>query len=202
MTAYLLVIENLLPFFCGAKDGGIYDFGNACPNCGTGAQRITPLTLPMSGLKNRVSNTLKFEVVIPPRLVSAIMSVAPQCLKEIRDATTGAETGFFQLIPEITLPKWSSATTGFCLSEMDPPCSTCKRDGYFNITKIPLKLSYSDPVPSFSVAETYERFGKSRLNIDFQKSLFATPYLVISEAVKKTIEGESGLSFIPVAFMN
>jgi hypothetical protein len=198
MKTSLLVIENQLSCYCGPKDGGNYDLSNACPVCGTGARRVDSISLPAARLKDRVSNTLKFEVVIPPRLAGAIKSVAPRCLRNIRDEKTGELTPFFQLIPEITLPRWSAATTGWCTSEMVPPCSTCKRDGYFNVTKAPLRLSYRETLSLFSVAETYEHFGKSRLQPDFKESNFAVPLLVVSQALEDALAGEPGVTFVPV----
>lgn len=202
MNAFLLITRNLVSEYCGPKDGGNYDLDDACPVCGTGARRLDPITLPVSRLKNRVSNTLKFEVVIPPRLVGAIKSLAPQCLREIRTGKARATTPFFELIPEITLPRWSAATTGWCISnlKMTAPCPVCKRDGYFNTTKMQLRLAYDKPIPPFSVAETYEHFGKSRLQPDFKKSLFAVPFLVVSEAMKDTLKDEHGVEFVPVSF--
>jgi len=200
MKASLLVIENQLPFFCGPKDGGKYDLGGACPVCGTGARRVDPIKLPLARLKDRVSITLKHEVVLPPRLVPAIKAVAPQCVREIRDEKTGTPTPFFELIPEITLPPWGAATTGWCSSEMDPPCPTCKRDGFFNIPKMPLKLAYNKKNPPFFVAATYEYFGKSRLQTDFKKSLFAVQFLIVGESVENALIGERGINFVPVIF--
>jgi hypothetical protein len=109
-------------------------------------------------------------------------------------------TPFFELISEITLPPWSAATTGWCMSETDPPCPNCKRDGFFNIPKVPLKLAYDEEPRSFSVAATYERFGKSRLKADFRKSLFANPCFVVDEPVRKVLSDERGVEFVPVAF--
>jgi hypothetical protein len=200
MKASLLVTRNQLPFYCGPKDGGAFDLTNACPTCGTGARRLEPIKLPGVRLKDRVSCTLKFEIVIPPRLVVAIRSTAPHCLREIRDDQTGEATAFFQLIPDITLPRWGVETTGWCTSEMDPPCPICKRDGYFNVPKTPLKISYDQPVPTFALAETCEHFGKSRLQADFRKSLFASPYIIVSEAVEGVLSGEPGVEFVPVNF--
>lgn len=200
MKASLLVIENQLPLFFGPQDGGKYDLTNACPVCGTGARRIDPIKLPSSKLKDRVSITLKHEVVIPPRLIPTIKTAAPQCLREIRDEKTGGATAFFELVPETTLPSWEASTTGWSRSEMDPPCPNCKRDGFFNIPKVPLNLNYDKPIPAFWVAATWEHFGKSRLQSDFKKSLFAVPFLVVEESIKKGLENERGVSFMPVHF--
>jgi hypothetical protein len=198
MKAFLLIIRNQLPLFCGPKDGGKYDLGDACPVCGTGARRIDPIKLPLSRLKDRVSITLKHEVVIPPRLVSAIREIAPQCLREIYNEKTGTPTAFFQLVPETILPPWGNATTGWNTSKLDPPCPICKRDGFFNIPKVSLNLSYDKPILAFSMAATWEHFGKSRLSPDFNKSLFAVPLLIINESIKKALENEPGVIFVSI----
>lgn len=198
MKAWLLIIRNQLDCYCGAKDGGKYDLSNACPVCGTGARRLDPIRLPSAKLRKSVSITLKDELVIPPRLVPALKEVSPQCLREIRNEKTGAPTSFFEMIPELTLPKWSSATSGWCNSKMLPPCPTCKRDGFYNIPHIPLMLAYDQDLPPFLVAETYECFGRSRVQPDFKKSHFAVPFFVVDETVRKVLAGERGLEFLPV----
>ena len=111
----------------------------------------------------------------------------------------GDRLHFSELIPETTLPRWSAATTGWCISEILPQCPTCKRDGYYNIPKAPLRISYDQPVPTFAVAQTYEHFGKSRLQADFRKSLFAPPYLIVGKALEDVLAGERGLEFVPVS---
>ena len=201
MRKSLLVVGNQLPFFCGPKDGGKYDLTDSCPICGTGARRLDPIKLPVSRLKDRVSITLKHEVVIPPRLALAIKTVAPQCLREIRDEVGSGSTPFFEFVPEVTLPPWNASTTGWTTSEMDPTCPNCKRDGFFNIPKAPLCLSYDSPIPTFQVACTWECFGKSRLQPDFKKSLFAVPFMVVDESIEKILASEQGLSFVPVRFI-
>lgn len=200
MRASHIVIRNQLPFYCGPKDGGKYDLSNACPVCGTGEMRCDPIRLPGSRLKDRVAMTLKWEVVIPPRLVPAINAIAPQCLREIRDDISGSATRFCQLIPEMTLPPWGTATTGWTTSRMDPSCPNCGRDGYFNVPGVPLRLRYDRSVAPFKVAATYEYFGKSRLHLEFEKSLIADPFLVVAESVERILENERGLEFVPVDF--
>jgi len=190
-----LVIGRQISCYCGPKDGGKYDLTNACSVCGTGARRVEPIRLPAAKLKDGVSVTLKFEVVIPLRLVSALRALAPNCLREIHDAKSGDPLPFFELIGERVLPRFDAATTGFA---KERPCSACQRDGFFNRAHVPLQLVYPGPMPAFSVAETYERFGNSRLMPNFSESLFAVPYLVVSEAVADVLRGERGVEFVPV----
>lgn len=195
MEAYHLIVSNEVATCCGPTDGGKYDLSDACLICGTGARRIDPIKLPVHKLKDCVSLTYFDEVVIPPRLVPAIKAVAPQCLREIHDGKTGLSTSFSELIPETMLPPWGATTTGWCRSDMDPPCTNCKRDGYFGVPKVSLKLVYDKAILPFQVAATYEHFGKSRLLPDFKKSLLSMPRLVISESIKNILINERGLSF-------
>ncbi len=115
-------------------------------------------------------------------------------MREIKDAKTGAATDFFELVSETTLPRWNSTTTGWCVSEIQPQCPVCMRDGFFNVTREPLNLTY-ERIPEFYIAETYEHFGKSRLNLDFTKSLLAVPFLVVDESIQKVLNGEHGVKF-------
>jgi hypothetical protein len=201
MNAALLITRNQLPFYCGSRDGGAFDFSRACPTCGTGARRVDPITLPLRRLKEKVSCTLKLEIVLPPRLVPVLMAVAPNCLRVVRDAITGKDTGYYELVPETVLPRWRAETSGWMLSEMDPQCDICKRDGYFHVPKQPLRLCYNCPPSEFCVAETYEHFGKSQLKADFPSSLLACPLLIVSEAIQAILAGEPGVEFVPVIFV-
>src|SRR4051794_11055705 len=132
----LLWIRNVLPIACGASDGGRFDFTDACPKCGTGARRVDPISLSQSRLSDRVAGTRRNELIIPPRLVESIRRLAPQCLREIQDSKTRRPISHFELIPEITLPKWDPRTTGWCTSPSVPPCPICMRDGFYNIPHV------------------------------------------------------------------
>lgn len=202
MKASILVSKHVLPYQCisGPRDGGRYDLSDACPECGTGAQRLDPLRFPISMLRDRVSYTLTNEVVIPPRLVAPIRSVAPRCLRVICDKA-GKVSSYFELVPEVTLIPWSANTTGWCTSKLEPSCPKCRRDGYFNVPKQDLRIVYDSEVAPFSVGATYERFGKSRLRNYFRESHFAVSQILVAGAVEKILSGEKGISFIPVNFV-
>ena len=195
MSPANIVVENLLPCFCGPKDGGSYAMDCACPSCGSGARRMDPIHLPRSKLRNRVSMTLKDEIVIPPRLAESLRRLSAGIVREILDSTSGHPTSFYQLIPELTLPEWDPSSTGWCLSAMDPPCRQCGRDGHYNIPHVPLRIRYTKPLPSFHVAATYEWFGRSVRHSDFSRSLFASPCLIVSESVQEILRGERGVYF-------
>jgi hypothetical protein len=103
---------------------------------------------------------------------------------------------FYQLVPEITLPRFAAATRGYTT---EGQCPVCKRDGYFNVPKVALLLTYDREFAPFDVAETYEAFGNSRLRPIFKESKFAVPYLIVSERVQQVLEREPGVEFFPVA---
>ncbi len=197
MKYFLLEVRNQLSVFCGPRDGGRYDCSVACGVCGTGARRLDPIRLPTGNLKDYLACTLKFEMVIPPRLMPALRAVAPNCLREIVTSEERTPSGFFELIGETVLPPFSPATTGFAT---EGQCGVCRRDGYFNVGREPLQLVYDQPVPTCAVAETYERFGNSRLTPEFSQSFLASPYLVVSEPVRDVLKGERGVEFVPVRY--
>jgi len=199
MTMSLLVVRNQLPFYSGPNDGGRYDLSHACSTCGTGAKRVDPIRLPTDCLPDEVSITLKFQVVVPPRLIDKLRAICPKCLREIHDVKTGATSQFYELTAETTLPRFSSATTGYAI-EMQ--CPVCKRDGYFNVPKVPLLLAYDQELQPFQVAETYEAFGNSRLRPAFKENNFAAPYLVLGRDMQKVLENEPGIEFYPVPRQN
>jgi len=195
MKYFLLSVRNQLSVYCGPKDGGRYDFSAACRVCGTGARRVDPIRLPHSNLKDRVASTLKYEIMIPPRLVPSLRAVEPNCLREIVTGKDRTPSGFFELIGETVFPPFGPSTTGYTTSEQ---CPICRRDGYFNIPHVPLQLAYDRSVPTCAVAETYERFGNSRPNPDLKASYFAAPRLILSEAMCEIIKGERSVGFVPV----
>ena len=183
----------------GPHDGGRYDLSKACPVCGTGSIRLDPLRLPAAKFKTRVAITYDHEVVIPPELIPKLKKIVPECLKKIHHGTVKAAepSGYCQLITQITLPCWSKQTTGF---EKEDECPHCKRDGFFNIPRVPLRIVYDEQVPAFNVAETYECFGNSKLREPFKESHFASPLLIVNEAVQQILAGEKGVEFEPVTF--
>jgi hypothetical protein len=197
-NAFVLIVRNELSILCGPSDGGQFDMSDACPQCGTGGRRIECISLPESRLSDRVEATLNREVTIPPRLVDKIRRITPQCVREIRDPHTGHTIAHCELIPEITLPKWEPRTTGWCTSQMDPPCPICRRDGFYNIPHVPLSLVYGITLSNFHIARTYECFGRSVLRADFLKSQFAKSKPVVSAEIKDALAGDPGLEFEPV----
>lgn len=201
MNASLLVVGNQIQTWCGPSDGGRYDLRTACPKCGTGARRIDPISLASELLEDRVCVTFDLEVLIPPRLVSSIRAVAPACLREVLDRTSRRATGYFELIPEVTLPPWSPSTTGVIRDKLTPPCRQCQRDGHYNTIKALPGLCYDVPISPFTVAETYERFGRSGFAPDFRKSRFAPPFLLINNSVQESLLVEDGVELLPVDFL-
>ena len=200
MNAYLLIVTNESTDGCGASDGGRFDLSDACPTCGTGARRIDPISMPKGRLPDHVFRTYRGEIIVPPRLVESIRILAPQCLRAVRGSGTDEWRRHGELIPEVTLPKWDSRTTGWTTSQMLPPCTGCRRDGFYNLVRVPLLLAYSGALPSFHVAQTYECFGRSVLRADFAESRFAKPNPVVSEAIKDLLFFEEGLEFDPVTY--
>lgn len=198
MSKYLLIIRNQLPFYCGTKDEGRYDMSNACPFCGTGAIRVDPIKLPATRLNDKVSATLKHEIVIPPRLVSCINQTSPNCLRQIKDDQTGLCLQHYQLIGHQCLPRFGNNSMGFTV-EMQ--CPHCRRDGYFNIPKVPLNLSYNQNAPNFPVVETYEHFGNSRMRSPFKESNFAFPLFIVCETIHEILGNEPGVEFVRVSFL-
>jgi hypothetical protein len=107
-----------------------------------------------------------------------------------------------ELIGEFTLPPWDIRSSGWCRSKMDPPCGVCGRDGYFNVPEGPPKLVYSGPVQRFSVADTFERFGKARKHADVRKSYVGSPQMLVSDEMKNLLAGETDVSFSPVTLID
>jgi hypothetical protein len=197
-----IITGNMVHFFCEPEKKEDYDLTDACPVCGAGAQRISPLIMQPSRLKNKVSRTYGFEIIIPPRLVAEIRKIAPQCLRKIVNRK-GEDTSFCELIPEITMPRWEESTSGWCYGgKLEPQCSHCKRDGYFGIPHVTSNLVYADIPEKFSVAATYERFSKAHLNPDFRGSRFGFPILLVNENIKNILIKEKDLEFVPVKILN
>src|SRR6185436_7603907 len=113
MKAFIILSGNLVSLPGGPSDGGGYDLSTACPHCGTGARRLDPVKLPRSKLPKRPARTYTWQLILPPRLASAVKAVAPQCLRPVADHT-GQSTEHAELIGEKTLPPWRSESNGWC----------------------------------------------------------------------------------------
>ncbi len=81
---------------------------------------------------------------------------------------------------------------------MDPPCKFCLRDGHYGSLAGPYRLHYPIGMPNFSVAYTYERFGKAMKREPLRDSLCGSSLMVVSDTVKKVLENERGVSFEPI----
>ena len=79
----------------------------------------------------------------------------------------------------------------------------CKRDGYFNVRRMPLSLYY-EKIPRSALAKdfvgTYECFGNSALRAPFIESVFAGPQYVASTRLVDTFKKlrVRGIDFQPV----
>ena len=173
----------------------------ACPSCGTGARRIDPVKLPNSKLPKRPARTYTWQLILPPRIVSGLKTLAPQCLRPVVDHTDQL-TEYAELIGEKTLPPWRSESTGWCRDEKTaPPCPQCGRDGhYFAPGQLP-KLCYDKADDGFAVAETYECFGRSWMRPELKRCVFASPALVINAEVAVLFERERGIELVEVTFL-
>ena len=176
---------------------------NACPQCGAGAVRIDPLFITPSMCKEGVAQTYKGQILVSQRIYDRLSALGVNGLRQPISKPTREPISFWNLAPTATLPAWSRQSQGFCTSESAPPCSECRRDGFFNVPNGTLNLVYGhSPTRLFcehDVLATWEHFGNSRLRSPFEKSIFAAQRLIVSDRVKVALENERGVKFIPVS---
>ena len=198
MNYFVLYVQRLLRWYASPADGGRYDMREACPHCGTGSVRLDPLFVVSSACKAGVAATYKQQIVVSSdvhaRLVAAGVRSLRRALGRNREPVN-----FWSLEPEMVLPAWSRDSKGFERSEIQPPCVFCHRDGFYDRPKESLSLIY-DIDPGVDICATWEHFGASRLDASFDKSLFASPRLIVSERVREVLDGSKGVSFAEVKF--
>lgn len=184
----------------GPSARGGYDLSLGCPRCGTGSKTGEALVLPSLDLKKKVMLTLKREYLVSADLAVRVSSIASHVLRRTLSKQAGASEKWFELIPEKTLPRFSEVSTGF---EVERQCPVCKRDGFFNIPHVPLKLVYDierEALAGCHLLETFECFGNSRLLPLLSDCSFAAPKLIFSEKLKVLFEGIREVEFEEVEF--
>lgn len=194
MKYFVLTVGRLLHWESSPADGGRYDMSQSCPRCGTGAVRIDPLFVAPSRCLAGVAGTYLQQILVSKDVYEQLFAVGVRSLRQAVDRKGREPVDFWSLEPERSLSPWSKDSSGFERSEMDPPCSKCHRDGYYDIPKQSLKLSY-DSMPPVQICATWEHFGASRLRVPFEKSLFATPRFIVSELVHDVLCSCQGIGF-------
>jgi len=168
----------------------------ACPHCGTGSVRIDPLFVEPSACKSGIAATYKQQVLISK---DVFVRLAAAGVKSLRQATDKKHNlvDFWSLEPEFVLPRWLDDSVGFERSQIQPPCSYCQRDGYYDRVKCRLELHYK-ALPSSDICATWEHFGSSRLLAPFEMSLFASPRLIVSNRIRDILGEYKGVDFSEV----
>lgn len=188
---YLLIVRNVEIDADGqAYYGTDYDMQDACPVCGTGAIAKGPRY--MSGLNKKRKGLFQAgygELLIEEKLAEKLLLKGVEGLAEVYNVK-GQKMPFMEIRGEATFPPFSSKTTGY---EIGKQCLFCKRDGFFDIPHVPLKLGYENldgNLPEKNILITYERFGYSKLRQPFKESGFAEPKFIVSEDLKDLFERE------------
>jgi hypothetical protein len=189
--------------------GNTYDLSAACPRCGTGATRTSPLILKKSDLPQGTGliQTGHGETLasrdIADSLVAEIVSGLE--LRDVRAWRSADRLQWVELASSYQMPPISKATTG---GAREDPCPACGRDGYFDSTEAPLSIAYMgnearpDSLPD--IVHTWECFGNSRLAAPDDRYLpgpwFAQPLLLVKPAVAELLAhlGVRRLAFDPV----
>jgi hypothetical protein len=179
----------------GPSRGGRFDMRSACPVCGTGAVRLDPLRLPAHDLPDSpVFLTVDFEMLIGAAVKRQLDNEGITCTRPVLDEVSGLPLEISELVPEATLPRFASSSSGYL---RERPCPHCNRDGYFSTKRQPLFLKYSADViqayGSNDLLATYECFGNSVLRTNFSKSHFATPRYIANEHLTLVLSGYPGV---------
>lgn len=206
-TLFLLTVRNQINIYGGAMAGVRYSMDKACPVCGTGATRLSPINypvldapIPQPKLPKKVFLTLDFEVIVPPEVTKQMKSLCPACILPLVDSETGSELPYAQLVEEATLPPFNKdKSKGFEKSQhaLEKSCPRCQRDGFFGIPKQPFELVYDilpEDLLQKDVLATWECFGKSRLGNDREKMFIAMPQYVLSERMAAIFHHFSNVS--------
>lgn len=196
---YVITIRTQKSVYGGPKYGTTYSMKNACPQCGTGAVQEGPLKLPDLELApKQVALTLDFEILFGEVLAEELMDQGFDCFVHARHHRTQVKLPSYQLLSQKLLPPFSPRTSGY---ETERQCQACKRDGYFNIPHVPLRLHYSQLDRHYlehDVLATWEAFGNSRLREPYSESHIASPVLVVTQKLHEALQGLKGVEFTEV----
>jgi rRNA maturation protein Nop10 len=148
--------------------GNEYDLSEACPRCGTGAARTSPLSLKSGDLPKSgdIIETGAGEVLVSPLLGQVLTEakVTGLRLDEVLAAHNQKRLSWLHLRSTFTMPRMSEASQG---GEREDACPGCDRDGYFDSARDPLRIAYDadaidlDRLPD--IVHTWECFGNSHL---------------------------------------
>lgn len=185
----------------GPGSGTQYDYETGCQCCGTGARQISELFI-KGKLPNKTPfiETLTGEWLVAQQLSNKLTEFLTGVeLRPVRDKRSREILPWVQLLPEVTLPRFSSATRGISVNGQ---CACCSRDGHFDAAIEPFEPHYGQKVcelPNDAVM-TWEHFGLSRLRSPRSDSALAAARLLISSRLYQVLEahGVRGLEFIPV----
>jgi hypothetical protein len=163
--------------------GNAYDLSEACPRCGTGARRTTPLLLKRSELPRSgdMIQTGGGEFLISPRLADVLCreQVSGLQLDDVLASNNREPLPWLHLSSTFTMPPMSEATEG---GARENACPVCDRDGYFDSLERPLAIAYSandvDLAALPELVQTWECFGNSSLSPP-GRARFAQPLLLV-----------------------
>lgn len=184
---------------CNSK----YDFQNACPVCGTGAELVGKLkTKGLTKVKNDFFLTLDTDYIISENLYNKLVEkkIKLGLLQNVLDYRNN-DLPFYHLYTNIYFPM-SNKKNGLIIENQ---CRICKRNGHFNkviigdteikipTEVIPIDLQYSISDLSFlnhsDIFYTWECMGLSNKEVLGNKvERYARPLLIVSERIKNAFE--------------
>lgn len=198
----------------GPAHGTEYDVSTGCPHCGTGAKQVTALRIRSSVLprKIRAFPTGMGDVLVRDDLARILQEsmTSTAGLRQVEDQQTHIALPWYQLLPTFTLPPLGPSTTGIKRGA-PPPCTVCRRDGYFANVKEPFMPVYLrrdlpvrvDRLPD--VCASWECFGKSSMG-DTKNTGWhlARPMILISNRLLRVFleHKVKGVGFTPVRFVD
>jgi hypothetical protein len=172
--------------------GNEYDLSEACPRCGTGAARRSPLLLKQGDLPKSgdIVETGGGEVLVSPLLGQVLneAKITGHHLDEVLAAQSQKRLCWLHLRSTFTMPRMSEATEG---GDREDACTECGRDGYFDSARDPLRIAYDadavdlDRLPD--IVHTWECFGNSHVTPPDDRYVpgarFAQPLVLTSPKV-------------------
>ncbi len=197
------------------RHGTLYDMTNACKRCGTGAVQVSPLMLPLKGLrkKGEIAMGPSFEEIVGAKLHQALLDakVSGIELRQSRHYQNNEPLPWWQIISKFEMPKMSKQSRNLC-RDTSPGwgCPVCERDMHAKSNNEPLDYVYDrdviDPAAIPDVVHTWECFGRSVLNDDPVRQLvcgYAFPAILIKPRVFDILRRLKikNVDFLPVRFV-
>lgn len=192
----------------GVEWGMTYDLSDACSTCGTGGRQTSAVFVNGEQVSNltghRAGVTYHWHYLVDEGLAAALEDAGATGLSlrsvyAVMPDKRQVKLRWKQMCATRTLVPMSPSTTGLT---RDRVCKVCKRNGYFQMSKEPMRIVYraSDLRDIDDVSTSWENVGWAILEPELRDSLLAKPWLLVTPQIWRVFRdaGVRSFDWLPV----